>query len=121
MLGAIQLINRKGGGPFVVEDEENVSELSNIMGIALYKQKKMATGRKSKFDYLLQNHILTQKELNQAIASSREKKISIVKILTEEFKIPQKDIAEALSRYYDLPLIRYNETMPIYPVNYSGD
>ncbi len=40
VLGAIQLINRKGGGPFVKGDEENVTELANIMGIALYKQKK---------------------------------------------------------------------------------
>ncbi len=113
VLGAIQLINRKGGGPFDNEDEVNVAELSDIMGIALYKQKKMATGRKSKFDYLLQNHILTQKELNQAIASSREKKIPIVKILIDELKIAPKDIAEALSRYYDLPLIKYSDTLPI--------
>ena len=113
VLGVIQLINRKGGNSFDKEDEENVSELADIIGIALYKQKKMATSRKSKFDYLLQNHILTQKELNQAIAASREKKISIIKILTDEFKISSKDIAEALSRYYDLPLIQYSETLPI--------
>ncbi|MEZ4576833.1 MAG: ATPase, T2SS/T4P/T4SS family [Desulfobacterales bacterium] len=113
VLGVIQLINRKDGNSFDKEDEENVSELADIIGIALYKQKKMATSRKSKFDYLLQNHILTQKELNQAIAASREKKISIIKILTDEFKISSKDIAEALSRYYDLPLIQYSETLPI--------
>ncbi len=113
VLGVIQLINRNDGLPFAKEDEDNVSELSNIIGIALYQQKKMATGRKSKFDYLLQNHILTQKELNQAIAASREKRIPIQKILTDEFKIAPKDIAEALSRYYDLPLVRYSETLPI--------
>ena len=113
VLGVIQLINRKDGNSFDKEDEENVSELADIIGIALYKQKKMATSRKSKFDYLLQNHILTQKELNHAIAASREKKISIIKILTDEFKISSKDISEALSRYYDLPLIQYNETLPI--------
>jgi type II secretory ATPase GspE/PulE/Tfp pilus assembly ATPase PilB-like protein len=113
VLGAIQLINSKKGGPFIQSDEENVTELSNIMGIALYKQKKMATGRKSKFDYLLQNHILTQKELNQAIATSRDKKIPIVNLLIDDLKISQKDIAEALSRFYDLPLIQYNENLPI--------
>lgn len=113
VLGVIQLINRKGGGPFDKNDEENVTELANIIGIALYKQKKMASSRKSKFDYLLQNHILTQKELNQAIAASREKKIPIVNILTDEFKIAKKDIGEALSRYYDLPLVQYKENLPI--------
>ena len=113
VLGVIQLINRKGGGPFIVTDESNVSELANIMGIALYKQKKMAGTRKSKFDYLLQNHILTQKELHKAIAESREKNVPIINILIDELKISRKDVAEALSRYYDLPLIQYNETMPI--------
>lgn len=113
VLGVIQLINRKGGGPFDKNDEENVTELANIIGIALYKQKKMATSRKSKFDYLLQNHILTQKELNQAIAAAREKKIPIVNILMDELKIARKDIAEALSRYYDLPLVQYKDNLPI--------
>ncbi|MBC2716823.1 MAG: GspE/PulE family protein [Desulfobacteraceae bacterium] len=113
VLGAIQLINRKSGGPFIKNDEENVTELANIMGIALYKQKKMATSRKSKFDYLLQNHILTQKELNRAIASSRDKKIPIVNVLIDDLKISQKDIVEALSRYYDMPLIQFNENLPI--------
>jgi len=113
VLGAIQLINRKGGGPFIKGDEENVTELSNIIGIALYKQKKMATSRKSKFDYLLQNHILTQKELNIAIASAREKRIPIIDILINDLKIAKKDIAEALSRFYDLPLVQFKENLPI--------
>ncbi len=113
VLGVIQLINRKSGGPFVTRDEENVTELSNIMGIALYKQKKMATSRKSKFDYLLENHILTQKELGRAVAAAREKKTHIEKILIQDFKISPKDIGQALSRYYDLPLIEFSENMPI--------
>ncbi|RJP94928.1 MAG: GspE/PulE family protein [Desulfobacteraceae bacterium] len=113
VLGVIQLINRKEGGPFVVTDESNVTELANIMGIALYKQKKMASSRKSKFDYLLQNNILTQKELNKAIATAREKNVPIVNILIDELKISKKDVAEALSRYYDLPLIQYKENLPI--------
>jgi type II secretory ATPase GspE/PulE/Tfp pilus assembly ATPase PilB-like protein len=113
VLGVIQLINRKEGGPFIKRDEDNVNELAHIMGIALYKQKKMSTHRKSKFDYLLENHILTQKELNRAIATAREKKISIENVLTDELKISAKDIGEAMSRYYELPLVQYNENMTI--------
>jgi type II secretory ATPase GspE/PulE/Tfp pilus assembly ATPase PilB-like protein len=113
VLGVIQLINRKGGGPFIPSDEANVTELANIMGIALYKQKKMASSRKGKFDYLLKNQILTQKELAKAITTAREKNVSIIDILIDELKISKKDVAEALSRYYDLPLVQYNENMPI--------
>jgi len=113
VLGVIQLINRKGGGPFIPGDEANVTELADIMGIALYKQKKMASSRKGKFDYLLKNQILTQKELAKAITTAREKNISIIDILIDELKISKKDVAEALSRYYDLPLIQYSEKLPI--------
>jgi type II secretory ATPase GspE/PulE/Tfp pilus assembly ATPase PilB-like protein len=113
ILGVIQLINRKEGGPFTKKDEDNVNELAHIMGIALYKQKKMSTSRKSKFDYLLENHILTQKELTRAIATAREKKAPIEDILIDELKISSKEIGEALSRFYDLPLIQFNENMTI--------
>lgn len=113
ILGVIQLINSRAGVPFSEKDEANVTDLANIIGIALYKQKKLATSRKGKFDYLLENHILTQKELARAVATARNKKIPIEQVLVDELKISTKDIGEALSRYYDLPLIRYNEIMPI--------
>jgi type II secretory ATPase GspE/PulE/Tfp pilus assembly ATPase PilB-like protein len=113
ILGVVQLINARSGTPFSIKDESNVSELANIIGIALYKQKKLATSRKGKFDYLLENHILTQKELAKCVATARNKKIPIEQVLMEELKISARDIGEALSRYYDLPLILYNETMPI--------
>lgn len=113
VLGVIQLINRKEGGPFIERDEENVNELAKIMGIALYKQKKMATSRKSKFDYLLENHILTRKELNDAVAKSRDLKKSIETILIEDMKIPRKEVGESLSRYFEIPFIEYRKDLPI--------
>ncbi len=113
LLGVIQLINRKSGGPFTRRDEDNISELTKIMGIALYKQKRMASQGKGKFDYLLENHILTQKELNNAVSKAREKKETVENILIAEFKIPKKEVGTALSRYYDLPLVVYDDHMPI--------
>jgi len=62
LLGAIQLMNRKGGTKFVEIDETSVKELAKILGIALYNQKRIARGRGHKFSYLLENQILTQKE-----------------------------------------------------------
>ena len=53
-----------------------VADLAKIIGIALYNQKRIATrsGRKTKFDYLLENHLLTQKELSKAVAGSASAK-----------------------------------------------
>ncbi|MGM0452103.1 MAG: ATPase, T2SS/T4P/T4SS family [Thermodesulfobacteriota bacterium] len=113
VLGVIQLINRKEGGPFTEGDEENVNELAKIMGIALYKQKKMATSRKSKFDYLLENHIMTRKELNDAIARSREQKKPMETVLVEDMKLPKAEVGEALARYFEIPFIEYRKDLPI--------
>src|SRR6056297_85161 len=113
LLGVIQLINSRSGGPFTRRDEDNITELTNMIGIALYKQKRMASHGKGKFDYLLENHILTQKELNQAVARSREKRKAVENILISDFKIPKKEVGQALSRYYDLPLVEYRNNLPI--------
>ncbi|MGM0787803.1 MAG: GAF domain-containing protein, partial [Thermodesulfobacteriota bacterium] len=113
MLGVIQLINRREGGRFTEQDEENISELAKIMGIALYNQKKMAASRKNKFDYLLENHIMTRKELENAVAEAREKKVSIESYLIENLKIPKKDVLEALGRYYDIPWIEFRNDLAI--------
>jgi len=83
------------------------------MGIALYKQKKMATSKKSKFDYLFEQHIITRKELAKAVSDAREKKVQIEQVLMETFKVPKEDIGKALSRYYDVPFVEYRKDMPI--------
>jgi type II secretory ATPase GspE/PulE/Tfp pilus assembly ATPase PilB-like protein len=113
LLGVIQLINSHSGHPFNRRDEDNISELAEVLGIALYKHKRMAAQGKGKFDYLLENHILTQKELNQAVAKAREKRDPVENILISDFKIPKKEVGNALSRYYDMPLVEYSNTFPI--------
>lgn len=117
LMGAIELMNhRQGqGGGFTPEDENAVADLSKIIGIALYNQKKMATrtGRRTKFDYLLENHLLTQKELGKAVADARQRKEATESILIREYKIPKAELGESLSRYYKVPFVSYNHNFPI--------
>jgi hypothetical protein len=115
LMGALQLINLKNGGGFTREDEKTVADLSKIIGIALYNQKRIAArgGRTNKFDYLLENHLLTQKELTKAITDSRQKKETVENVLLKEYKIPKTEIGESLSRYFKIPFISFNATHPI--------
>ena len=92
LLGAIQLINRTDGSAFTELDGESVTEMAKILGIALYNQKRMAKSRPTKFDYLLENNILTQKEIDKAIADARQRKEPIENVLINELKISKKDI-----------------------------
>lgn len=113
LLGAIQLINRTDGSAFTKLDGESVTELAKILGIALYNQKRMAKARPTKFDYLLENNILTQKEIDKAIADARQRKEPIEKVLLNELKISKKDIGQSLSKFYKVPFVEFNKNAPI--------
>lgn len=113
LLGVIQLINRKDGTSFMSIDEQAVEELAKILGIALYNQKRMAKSRATKFDYLLENHILTQKEIEKAIADARQRKESIESVLITELKIPKKEVGKSLGEFYKVPYAEYSPAFPI--------
>jgi type II secretory ATPase GspE/PulE/Tfp pilus assembly ATPase PilB-like protein len=115
LMGALQLINCKGHDRFRPHDEKAACELAKVIGIAIYNQKRMAArgGRTNKFDYLLENHLVTQKELNKAIADSRQRKEPAESVLMREFKIPKSELGESLARYYKTNFVAYNATFPI--------
>ena len=113
ILGVIQLINRRDGGSFSRLDEKSVAEMAKILGIALYNQKRIAKARPNKFDYLLENHILTQKELDRAVSDARKGKEPIESVLMSDFKIPKKKIGKSLSRFYKVPFVEYDKDTPI--------
>jgi type II secretory ATPase GspE/PulE/Tfp pilus assembly ATPase PilB-like protein len=115
LMGALELINRRSGGEYGPAEEMAVKELSKILGVALYNQKRLAVrgGRTNKYDYLLENHLLTQKELAKAVADSSQSKEPVSSLLMKEYKIPKKEIGSALEKYYKTSFIEYNPNYPI--------
>jgi type II secretory ATPase GspE/PulE/Tfp pilus assembly ATPase PilB-like protein len=112
-MGVIQLINRKTGSSFIPIDERSVVELAKILGIALYTQKRMAKKKTGKFDYLLENHHLSPKELDKAARDARNRKLPIEFVLLQDLKISKKVIGQSLSKYFKVPFIEYNPRFPI--------
>ncbi len=114
LLGTIQLINRRGTGAFTRRDEKSAREMGNILGIALYNQKRIAKARPSKFDYFLENHMLTQDELDRAVSDARAGKAPVETVLMSDFKISKQDIGKSLRRFYKVPFVEYdpNVTTP---------
>jgi len=113
LLGGIQLINRKDGTSFTNLDGESVMEMAKILGIALYNQKRMAKARPTKFGLLLENNILTQKELDKAIGDARQRKATVEEVLVKELKIQKKDILKSLEKFYKVPCVEYDKNLPI--------
>jgi type II secretory ATPase GspE/PulE/Tfp pilus assembly ATPase PilB-like protein len=108
LLGVLQLINRKGAdGPFTAEDQESAAKVAEIIGIAVYNQKRIAKSRPHRFSYLIDNHFLTQKELDTAVADARRQKLPIEQILMRDLNIPKKNIGQSLAQYFGVPYIEF--------------
>ncbi len=113
LLGAIQLINKKDNKPFSTTDEQAVAELSKTLGIALYNQRRMVKARPSKFDYLINNSIITSKELEKAVADARGAKEPVETLLVRDFKVAKKDVLTSLSQFYNVGYELFNDRTPI--------
>jgi type II secretory ATPase GspE/PulE/Tfp pilus assembly ATPase PilB-like protein len=107
--GVIQLLNKKHGPRFTKGDEAGVERLARTLGIAFYNQYQLAQKRPMKFDYLLSQHLITQGELNAAIAEARKKQADVESVLMEQYKVPKAEIGTALSTFYKCPFVEFDE------------
>ncbi len=114
LLGVIQLINKAGGGRFNQNDRSSVVEISKVLGAAFFKNKKVEEKRKAtKFDFLLNNNIITQKDLASAATSARDSVKDMADVLMKDFNVSKEDIGKALSHYYQVRFIPFQENMVI--------
>ena len=65
-----------------------------------------ATG--SKYDYLLNNNIITTEQLLDALAISKKSKGSVEHILVTQFNVSREDIGESLTKCYRHPFRGFN-------------
>ncbi|MBW1805743.1 MAG: Flp pilus assembly complex ATPase component TadA, partial [Deltaproteobacteria bacterium] len=115
VIGILQLINKKNGNQFTPEDQNSAAELAKVLGIAFFNQKKLTqkTKKRTKFDYLTNNNIITRKELEKAIVLARDRKLSIETIFIEEMSVKKMDVGKSLGEYYNCEYIPYDSNFPI--------
>ena len=114
ILGAIQLINKGNGKYFTLEDQKSVIEIAKVLGIAFYNHQKLRQNkRRTKFDHLIRNNIITGKDLEEAIGRARKIKSSVETVLMSDYKVEKEDIGKCLSTFYNTRFIPYDERMII--------
>jgi len=115
VIGVLQLINKKNGDRFTLEDQNSAVEMAKVLGIAFFNHQKLSQkGKKrTKFDYLINNSIITDKELERAIAMSREQKTSVESILINDMKVKKDEVGRSLGEYYDCEYIPFDNNYPI--------
>ncbi|HUO77255.1 MAG TPA: hypothetical protein VMU21_06725 [Thermodesulfovibrionales bacterium] len=66
-----------------------------------------------RFGHLVEEGLLTEKEINLAYDASMARGVNLERILLQEFGVPRLSLLEALSRHYDCPYIEYDERLPV--------
>ncbi len=114
LLGVIQLINKVAGSQFTLEDQKSVTEIAKVLGIAFYNHQRLKQqAKKTKFDYLISNSIIAQKDLDQSMVLARKMKSSVESILMSDYHVSKEDIGKSLSEFYHTRFIPFDERMVI--------
>ncbi len=103
LMGVLLLINKRGGDRFTVEEEGFASDIAETLGLALRNQSQLVQRRPSKFDYLIEQQLLTRQDLSSAMAEARRKRCEIETVLLDTYRVPKADLGQALA---PRPLLR---------------
>jgi type II secretory ATPase GspE/PulE/Tfp pilus assembly ATPase PilB-like protein len=109
LMGVFQLLNKKSGARFTRKDEESVAEIAKALGIAFFNLRKISKKNPTKFDRLVTNNLITQNELDQAIAEARRGVSDFESILIEKYKVPKLEIGKSLAQFHKCPYIEYSD------------
>ncbi len=115
VIGVLQLVNKRTDDRFTLDDQNSAIEMAKVLGIAFFNQRKLSqrTTKRTKFDYLINNSIITEKELSEAVTMSRERKTPIESVLMQEMSVKKEHIGLSLAEYYNCEYVPFDESFPI--------
>lgn len=116
LLGVIQMINKNNGLSFTGEDQKAAEEISRTLGIAFYNQNKAgraSTGKATKFSYLMDKGLLSEKDLESAITYARVNNKDVGYVVMEQYRIPKDELGKSMSEFYRVPFFFYDGTQKI--------
>jgi type II secretory ATPase GspE/PulE/Tfp pilus assembly ATPase PilB-like protein len=102
LLGVVQFINHRGGGPFPSRAMDAVRQLGETLSVAL-GQRLRPQRMRGKYDALVQEAVLTQLELEQAGRRARERDADLEGVLEGELQVRRAAIGAALASFFRLP------------------
>jgi type II secretory ATPase GspE/PulE/Tfp pilus assembly ATPase PilB-like protein len=112
LLGVLQLMNKKGEIRFNTDEQSAAQDIARVLGTAFFKNQKALKRRKeARFDSLVSNGILSQRDLDDAISRAQTMKKSPESLLMSDFRVSKEDIGKSLSTFYKARFIPYDEKM----------
>ena len=110
--GVVEVVNKVDAERFSKEDEKYLGEICKVLGLAFNNQGRMQR-QPTKFDYLFTQQIISEDDLNQAIAKARELKTDLPSVLVNEFQVPKKALGKSFEAYYSVPFVSYEDRIII--------
>jgi len=102
LIGVVQLINSKGHDSFPKSVAEGVLELAQTLAVAL-RQRQQQLVAKTKYDYLVEDAVISTAEFELATRTARRKGIDIENVLLDEFQVSPATLGKALATFFGVP------------------
>ena len=106
LIGVVQVINNKANEPFSRIVAEGVLELAQTLAVALRQRQQQAVA-KTKYDYLVEDAVISAAEFEVATRTARRKGIDIEDVLIDEFQVSLPALGKALSTFFGVPYEPY--------------
>lgn len=109
LYGVLQVINNKGGAPFGVLEVDAVKQLCTTLATAIKRrtQKPALLVKRSKYDDLVANGLITADELATSIRHSREQGKSVEALLMSHLHLKPGQIGASLARFFGVPYVPF--------------
>ena len=101
LLGVLQLINTVTGTPFPDGDLARISELAKVL-VTAFRPRQVAQQIGTKYDFLVNDNVISAGELDLAVRSARRKNADIEDVLIEEFQIKSSIIGQSLAKFFQV-------------------
>lgn len=107
VLGVLQLINNRKGGPFDALVEEGIQHICDSLAIAMLNSHKTPTRERGRFAAMLPDSVLPRAQLELALQSAAARRLDIEDVLLDELGIPAALVGRALADFFGAPYFMF--------------
>lgn len=110
LLGVLQIINRRGGGPFNELDTKMATNLAKVLGQKVRYELQATSGP---YAYLVQRGRVSQSDLDEVMKRAAASKQTVSMLLMREMRISAPEIGASMERYYQIPYMAFDPEIVI--------
>lgn len=103
LLGVLQLINNRLGGPFPELVEEGGRELCKVLALAFERRSQPEITVRTRYDQLVAQGTLSRPELELARLTARRKQLDLEDVLIDDFQVTPAQLGAAFASFFGVP------------------